>query len=859
MTLLAIDGNSIINRAYYGIRLLSTKDGLFTNAILGFLNILMKVEDEIKPDAVAIAFDMKGPTFRHEMYDDYKADRKGMPEELAQQLPMLQELLGYLGYNIIMKQGYEADDILGTLAQTCKDNGNQCVIATGDRDSFQLIGDGVSVRLAYTKRGQPEADLIDEHYIKEKYGMTPNQLIDMKALMGDPSDNIPGVKGVGEKTALSLIQDYGSIDYIYENFDDLELRPAVRRNLAAEKDIAYMCRELTVIDTNVPIDANFEQYVKQPVDNNKAYPFMAKLELFSQMERLGVTPPTAEEFYGEDNNKEELEIIFGEITKEIYLSDSPVSVLFNIDGDDITQICIADESTLYLQEENTKETAKEILSSATPLYTNHLKELWHWCIDNDITINNVVMDAEIGGYILNPNSPDYNLDRLMAEYKIITPQLEEEQQEKYPLLAQAIGFDSLCEKLLAEIKDNNQEFLLNDIELPLAHVLASMEDYGVAVDKQGIQEFGAKLDETITRVEQQIYQFAGEEFNINSPQQLSVILFEKLELPPQRKTKTGYSTNAEVLETLKDKHPIIPLVLEYRQYAKLKSTYVDGLLAVIEDDGRIHTTFQQTLTRTGRISSTEPNLQNIPIRTPLGREMRSFFIADTGYIFLDADYSQIELRVLAHLSEDQHMIDAFSKDEDIHLRTASQVFDMPQAMVTPLMRNQAKAVNFGIIYGIGAFSLSQDIGVTVSQADKYIKDYLAYYDGVNKYMEKVIEDGTKTGYVTTMFNRRRYLPELTAKNYNTREFGKRVARNTPIQGSAADIIKIAMIKVFNRLNEEDLKSRLILQIHDELIIECVPEEKERAAKILQEEMENATKLNVPLVAEVKTGANWLEV
>lgn len=860
MRLLALDGNSIINRAYYGIRLLSNKEGIYTNAILGFLNILMKIEEEVQPDAVAVAFDMKGPTFRHEMFDDYKAGRKGMPDELAMQMPILQELLADLGYTIVKKEGYEADDILGTLGAACKKNGDECVIATGDRDSFQLVGDGVTVRLAFTKGGQPQAELIDEEYIKAKYGVTPKQMIDVKALMGDPSDNIPGVKGIGEKTALGLIQQYGTLDYIYENFEDIELKPAQRRNLAAEKDIAYMSRELAEIDCDVPVETSFEHYHKMEVDNTKAYPLMAKLELFSQMERLGVYPPTEGETDDEQKPKnDELNIKFGRITPEIYSGFEHIDVLFQLENGEITGIALVNGDTIYYQDRETKESAKEILTSNIPKRTNKLKELWHYAISSGIEINNVIFDVEIGGYILNPNASDYSVERLMGEYGIFVPTLEENQREKFPILEQSIGLSKLCDALYKEIKENKQEYLLCDIEIPLAEVLASMEHVGIAIDAPGIEKFGDKLDKTISETEKRIFEHVGKEFNVNSPKQLSEILFEDLKLPPGKKTKTGYSTNIDVLEGLKGKHPIIEDILEYRQNAKLKSTYVDGLLAVVGEDGRIHSTFQQTLTRTGRISSTEPNLQNIPIRTELGSEMRRFFVAGEGYKFLDADYSQIELRVLAHLSQDSNMIDAFKHSEDIHAKTAAQVFNMPMEMVTPLMRSRAKAVNFGIVYGIGAFSLSQDINVTVGEADDYIKGYLSYYSGVQNYMESVIEEGKEQGYVSTMFNRRRYLPELSSKNYNMREFGKRVARNMPIQGSAADIIKIAMVRVYNRLKEEGMKSRLILQIHDELMVEAVPEEIEKASQILKEEMENAAKLNVPLVAEVESGANWLEV
>ena len=858
MRLLAVDGNSVLNRAYYGIRLLSTKEGIYTNAIYGFLNMLLKIQQEVAPDRIAIAFDMKAPTFRHDKYEDYKAHRKPMPEELAQQLPILQELLVDLGYTIVKKEGWEADDILGTLAKACNDSGNECVIATGDRDSFQLVDNGVSVRLAFTKGGQPQAEIIDEQYIQDKYGVTPKQLIDVKALMGDASDNIPGVKGVGEKTALSLIQEFDTLDYIYENLDTIDIRPRVRANLTEGKEDAILSRKLALIDCAVPIETDIDYYKKEEVDNLKAYPMLVKLELFSLMERLGVRAPSEMENIGVETEESPLEIHFGKIPDSFLKSEKAINILFKFKKEAIKAVCVIDGNDVYYQDKDTDDTVKAFLESDVQKRTNMLKPLWHWAIEHGIKINGAEFDAEIAAYILNPSSNDYSLERLYHEYGIIPVDLDEEQAKKFPLIQDSIGFDALCDILESKIDENNQQSLLHDIEIPLAEVLASMEHIGIAVDSEGITNFGEGLQKDLDAVEKRIYEYAGEEFNINSPQQLSVILFEKLELPPKKKTKTGYSTNADVLDALKDKHPIISEVLEYRQLAKLKSTYVDGLLDVIQDDGRIHTTFQQTLTRTGRISSTEPNLQNIPIRTELGRTLRGFFVAADGCEFLDADYSQIELRVLADLSGDPNMIDAFKNNQDIHRRTAAQVFDMPLEMVTPLMRDRAKAVNFGIVYGIGAFSLSQDIGVSVKEADTYIKEYLAYYEGVQEYMDKVISEGTEQGYVSTMYNRRRYLPELSSSNYNMREFGKRVARNTPIQGTAADIIKIAMVRVYRKLNEGGYKSRLVLQVHDELIVESVPEEIEEVSELLKSEMENAAKLSVPLIADVKQGMSWLD-
>ncbi|MFV0402120.1 MAG: DNA polymerase I [Oscillospiraceae bacterium] len=864
MKLLAVDGNSILNRAYYGIKLLSTKDGLYTNGIYGFLNILLKIQQEVGPEAIAVAFDMRAPTFRHKRYEGYKAQRKGMPEELAQQLPILQELLGNLGYKIVMQEGWEADDILGTLAAACREKGAECVIATGDRDSFQLVGDGVTVRLAYTKGGRPQEDIIDTEAVREKYGVEPKALIDVKALMGDASDNIPGVAGVGEKTALSLITQYGTLDYIYEHLAELDIRDSLRAKLEAGKESAYMSRELAEIDCAAPVETDPSAYIKTQADNAAAYRLMAKLELFSLMERFGVRPPSeVEELAGADGTgaaekEAALDIQFNQLPPGVLERREPIHVLFAMADGVVTALCLVEGRTLCYFDTDVEETAKAILTATVPKRTNHLKELWHYAIDHGYALQNVVFDAEIAAYILNATANDYGLERLMGEYGVAPVGLDDFTAQSFPLLVPAAGFEALCGKLSEKIEENSQQKLLTDIELPLAEVLAGMEHAGIAVDTDGIRTYGERIEEDLLRAQDNIYKLAGEEFNINSPKQLGVILFEKLGLPTGKKTKTGYSTNVDVLEGLRDKHEIVAEILEFRKLSKLKSTYVDGLLAVVGEDGRIHTTFQQTLTRTGRISSTEPNLQNIPIRTELGSELRRYFVAKEGSLLLDADYSQIELRVLADIADDKHMIEAFEQEDDIHTRTAAQVMGLPPELVTPKMRSRAKAVNFGIVYGIGAFSLSQDIGVSVHEADEYIKGYLRYYDGVEKYMERIIAEATEQGYVTTMFGRRRYLPELASSNRNLREFGKRVARNTPIQGTAADIIKIAMIKVYNRLREEKLEAKLILQVHDELIVECPPEEQEVAAKIVKEEMEHAAKLDVPLVADVGAGPNWLE-
>ena len=865
MKLLALDGNSIINRAYYGIKLLSTKDGIFTNGIYGFLNILLRMQQECAPDAVAITFDMRAPTFRHKMYDGYKANRKGMPDELAAQMPYLKELITSLGYKILELEGYEADDLLGTLSKMCGDSGNECIIATGDRDSFQLVNDYVTVRLATTKAGKAMAEIIDVQAIAEKYsGIAPSQLIDVKALMGDSSDNIPGVAGVGEKTALMLISKFGSLDAVYSDLDTLDIKDNLREKLRNGKEMAYMSRKLAEINVSSPIDVLPADFKKEPVNNALAYSIMAKLELFSLMSRFGVHPEKLGKVEKAVKEKEpetkSVDIIFNTLPDELLAEGNVLDVLFDFDGSKIKQLCAIDNTKFYLLDENIEKTAKKILLAPCKKRVNNIKKLHHFALDNDFALENVIFDAEIAAYILNPTSNDYSLTKLAMEYNIIPPEIDSIFAGIGELLNECAVFTQLVEKLADSIEKLGQNDLLYNIELPLSLVLADMERTGFAIDTQGLSAFGEKMDAEISRLQAEIYSLAGKEFNINSPKQMGEILFVDLGIPSGKKTKTksGFSTNADVLEPLAHEYEIVAKILEYRKVAKLKSTYVEGLLRETAEDGRIHTSFQQTLTRTGRISSTEPNMQNIPIRTELGSELRRFFKSGDGMLLLDADYSQIELRVLAHIANDSNMIDAFLSGDDIHLNTAAQVFDMPPMFITPLMRSRAKAVNFGIVYGIGAFSLSKDIGVTRAEADTYIKNYLTTYSGVKKYMEETIKTATETGYVKTLFGRRRYLPELASSNRMNREFGKRVAMNMPIQGTAADIIKIAMIRVFDRLKKEGLESKLILQVHDELIVESPEAEAEAAAKILHEEMEAAVKLSVPMEAQVGKGTTWLE-
>ena len=859
MKLLVLDGNSILNRAYYGIKILTTKNGQYTNAIYGFLTTFRRLLDESSPNAVAVAFDLKAPTFRHKAYDGYKSNRKGMPEELASQLQPLKEIITALGFRIVTCEGFEADDILGTLAKKCTDEGFECMIATGDRDSLQLVSPTVSVRIATTKFGKPEVTLYDEDKIMEVYGVKPRQLIDIKAIQGDTSDCIPGVAGIGEKGAKDLISRFGSLDYIYENLDTIDVKPGIRNKLTAGRDSAYLSYMLGTISTQAPIDTDINGYIPGNCDKTAAASMMAEYELFSLMEKWGLS--------GEDianaaaaaepvQDDRKLEVVSDAELTELYsqLGGKTIDMLAVCDGQGITELTVADGAKVYTANSFTADFqsfAEKLLSDGSIKKRTHdCKSIFAAADSAGYKAEGIVFDTMLAAYLLNPNSKDYSLGRLCGEYAV-NP-LETNSKTGIE------GFIPLADKLSAEIDDKQQTKLLTEIELPFAEVLASMENTGFAVDRQGIYDYGEGMKDEIERLRKSICDQVGYEFNINSPKQLGSALFEKLMLPAKKKTKSGYSTNAEVLEELRNVHPVIGEILEYRTLTKLKSTYCDGLLKVIGADGRIHSSFNQTETRTGRISSTEPNLQNITVRTQRGKELRRFFIAKEGCMLVDADYSQIELRVLAHISGDEVMIGAFREEKDIHTSTAAKVFNLPEEMVTPALRSRAKAVNFGIVYGIGAFSLSKDIGVTRKEADTYIKDYLRLYSGIDRYMNNTVEQAKKDGFVTTMFGRRRYLPELAASNHNLRAFGERVARNMPIQGTAADIIKIAMIKVYDRLRKENMRSRLILQVHDELIVEAPEDEAQKAAAILSEEMQGAAALAVPLTADAGVGKTWFD-
>ena len=847
MRILVVDGNSIVNRAFYGIRPLTNKDGQFTHAIYGFLTMLNKIQNEENPDAVAIAFDLKAPTFRHKAYSLYKANRKGMPPELASQMPPLKELLGLLGYKIVTCEGYEADDILGTFASSCDKSGDECVIATGDRDSLQLASDKTTIHLCTNKqdiRYTPEK-------IMEDYGVTPLELIEIKAIQGDTSDNIPGVAGIGPKGAGDLIQKYHSVQYIYDHLDELDIKDGVRKKLTASKENAIMSRMLGEICRTAPIDTDITAYTVEIKDKQACADYMAKLELFSLLEKYGLTDIPQTEVKAEEAQK--LEVVENEINIPIKNNDK-LYLSFEISDKELKAFAVLIDGKVYTSRD--ADLFDDILKNpGLKKYTRGIKSLFAYADKKGFEAAAIEFDTELSAYLLNPSEKDYSDEHLCMIYDVALPVTDDEDKKQYRALA---VYDKLCEKLENEIKANEQQKLLEEIEIPLAKVLAKMENVGFAVDRQGIADYGSMLSQQIDELEKTIYGQAGGQFNINSPKQLGKVLFEDLGLPVKKKTKSGYSTNAEVLESLRYDNPIVDNVLRYRALAKLNSTYCEGLLKVIADDGRIHSSFNQTETRTGRISSTEPNLQNIPVRTELGREMRKFFCAKDGWLLVDADYSQIELRVLAHISGDENMIEAFKNNDDIHAITASQVFNMPLEMVTPLMRSRAKAVNFGIVYGIGAFSLGKDIGVSMREASQYIKNYLAHYSGVDEYMKRVVERAKLDGYVETMFGRRRYLPELSTGKAMMRAFGERVARNMPIQGTAADIIKIAMVRVDERLKRENMQARLILQVHDELIVEAPEAESEKAAKILQEEMENAVALSVPLTADAAIGKTWYD-
>lgn len=860
MKMLVLDGNSIINRAFYGVRPLTTKDGQPTNAVFGFLTMFGKIKDEVKPDAVAIAFDMRAPTFRHLKYADYKGKRKGMPDDLACQMDPLKELLSAMGYKLVTAEGWEADDIIGTLAASCREKGCQCVIATGDRDTLQLVGGGVTVRLMTTKGGKPEAMLYDEEAISEIYGVTPRQMIELKAIQGDTSDNIPGVPGIGEKGAGELIKKFGTLDGVYENIGDPSIRPAMRAKLEAGRESAYLSRWLGTVATDAPVDTAAEAYIPAPMDVSAVRAQMIKLELFSLLDKMklpagGQTP--AEPAGDKKDSGVAVSFCSAQQAAQRARSEGKCDIVYECaDGFELTfaALCSGGE-VMILDGQDAAGFIKEIAADGKVLKRTHdVKKLWHVMEKLGAHPDGVVFDTMLAAYLVNPSASEYSLERLCAQYAGDCGEM--------PVFLKNAGsagkFSEVADALEKAIDDAGLRPLMTDIELPLAAVLADMESLGVRVDGGGIERFGQRLTAEIADIEREIYELAGYEFNLNSPKQIGEALFEKLMLPGGKRTKTGYSTSAEVLEGLRGVHPAVDLILKYRALSKLNSTYCVGLKAAIAPDGRIHTSFNQTETRTGRISSAEPNLQNIPVRTELGRELRRYFTAKDGWTLVDADYSQIELRVLAHMAGDRVMTDAFIGGEDIHAITASQVFGVSPEEVTGQMRSRAKAVNFGIVYGISAFSLGKDIGVATAEAQKYINEYMEHYGAVGEYMKRSVEKAKERGYAETIYGRRRYLPELGAGNHNTRAFGERVARNMPIQGTAADIIKLAMVRVHRRLSEEGMSARLIMQVHDELIIEAPLNEAERVKTLLCEEMTGAAELAVPLTADAHIGKTWLD-
>ncbi len=835
MKLMILDGNSIINRAFYGIRPLTTEDGLFTNAIYGFLNILWKLEQEERPDALCVAFDLRGPTFRHLRYEGYKATRHGMPEELAMQMPVMKQVLCAMNIPIYECQGWEADDVIGTVSRVCTERDWRCVIVTGDRDSLQLVNDNVSVKLVTSKAGQTLTTLYTPEKFREDYGFEPRRLIDLKALMGDSSDNIPGVAGVGTKTATDLLLKFGSLDGVYGSLQDPSIKAGVRKKLEAGEESARLSYELATIRCAAPIAFTPEDALRRPADKPALRKLFIRLEFLRLLDRYGLREEDAAPAVQEAEP-----VRIGTLPD----ADTPCAVVLGGDG----RGAAAWDGGAFSGE---AEALRPLLESGAPKVCADWKTLCKSLAERGWSCNGMELDVSLAAYVLDPSQSDYSVSKLAATYLSRTlPQSD--------LADQAAAIWQLRPILWQKLEEQGLERLYREIEHPLCRVLCRMEQTGVTVDRKALADFGEMLTGRIEQVQQEIFSYAGEEFNINSTKKLGEILFERLQLPPVKKTRTGYSTNADVLEKLRPMHPIVDAILDYRMLTKLKSTYADGLLKVIAPDGRIHTTFQNMVTATGRLSSTEPNLQNIPVRRELGSEIRKMFVAGSGKTLVDADYSQIELRVLAHIAGDENMQAAFLSGEDVHAVTASQVFHVPLAEVTPDMRRSAKAVNFGIVYGISAWSLSQDIGVTPDEAKTYMDAYFANYSGVKQYMKKIVAQATEQGYVTTLYGRRRYLPELKSSNYNLRSFGERVALNTPIQGTAADIIKLAMLRVEEALRQQCPSARLILQVHDELIVECPEEEADLVRGILVREMEQVAQLKVPLLVEAHTGKSWYE-
>ena len=841
MKLLILDGNSVINRAYFGVKPLTTRDGLYTHAIYGFLNILERMEKEEQPEAVCVAFDLHGPTFRHEKYDGYKANRHGMPEELAMQMPVMKEVLKAMNIPIYECQGWEADDIIGTVGKICGNHEWECVIVTGDRDSLQLIDDHVNVKLVISRPGQTTATLYTKEVFREEYGFEPKKMVDLKALMGDSSDNIPGVAGVGPKTATELLVKYGSLDGVYENLDDPAIRPKLREKLEQGKENAYLSYDLATIRLTAPIDFEPRDAIIQPYNKLELYSLFQKLEFVRLIDKYNLRCVAAEAPVTVQKGVK--------LPRKEDLPNSCCSFALYIAPD--SSVGIAWEGGVCSLTPLEIMFAGNLLGQGSDVICHDLKTTLHMLLEMGMPPVNCTFDTALAAYDLNPTQSDYPISKLATTFLGTSV-------DDADACACAEAMWNLRSVLTDELKKQEMLDLYQNIELPLCTVLFRMEQEGISIDSQQLQSFGVMLAERIDECEKVIFGYSDGPFNINSTRQLGELLFEKLGLPVMKKTKTGYSTNADVLEKLRGKHPVIPAIMDYRMLTKLKSTYADGLAKVVDADGRIRTTFQNLVTATGRLSSTEPNLQNIPVRTDLGAEIRKMFIPKPGCVLVDADYSQIELRVLAHIAEDGVMQQAFISGMDIHTVTASQVFGVAPEQVTALQRRHAKAVNFGIVYGISEFSLSEDLGVSRYEAKAYIDNYLANYQGVRNYMKQVVEDARAIGYTKTLYGRRRYIPELSSSNFNIRQGAERIALNTPIQGTAADLIKLAMIRVHNALEEKYPQAKLVLQVHDELIVECPEEIGEAVAKLVSEEMEKVAQLRVPLLAEAKLGKSWYE-
>ena len=885
MKLMVIDGNSIINRAYYGIRPLTTRDGLYTHAVFGFLTTLLRLEGEEAPDALCVAFDLHAPTFRHKADASYKATRKPMPEELRMQVPVLKEVLDALNIPRYELEGWEADDLLGTISRKCAAAGWECVVVTGDKDSLQLIDGTTKVKLVSTRMGQTTTKDMTEEAFREEYGFAPIHMIDLKALMGDSSDNIPGVKGVGEKTAMGLVQMYGSINHLYEHMPEIvtapetPARPGVVKKLAEGEEAARHSYWLATIATDAPLAFRPEDSLRR-APGPEAYPLFLRLEFTKLIEKFGLGPEAAPAPEGRRKAAAAVETVTdsarGEELLALWRAADHVALLALPDLSAVGVWCEAGEGPAVMAElfferyqGDWNGLLSVLFSQEVRKVSHNVKDLMRALLESGLPAEGFVFDTALAAYLLDATAGSYELQRLFVAYfneELPKPLYLE--ADAFSLLGDgeaAASLDSyttaveaLYGALAPRLRERNQWGLFQTAELPLCRVLAEMEAAGCGVDARALAEFGESLSARIAGQEAAVYDMAGERFNLNSPKQLGEVLFERLGLPHGKKTKTGWSTNADVLEKLRFQHPIVDAVLEYRQYAKLKSTYADGLLKAMDPDGRVRTNFQMTVTATGRLSSTEPNLQNIPTRTDLGSEFRRMFTAAEGCVLVDADYSQIELRLLAHIAGDEAMEAAFLAGGDFHAETAAKVFHAAREDVTHEMRRRAKAVNFGIVYGISAFSLSQDLGVSVAEARDYMEAYFATFPGVRRYMDEVVEKARAAGFVETLFHRRRDLPELSSSNKNVRSFGERVALNMPIQGTAADVMKLAMVAVWKRLKAERPAARLVLQVHDELIVECPEAEAEAVARLLEEEMEHVVRLRVPLTAEAHWGKNWLE-